>query len=74
MSNSAADPLEHLRQEREREVPLGDATDLESVIREINHRLYTLVELYGDLVAQIDRLSSVIAALLAERDRERELS
>ena len=44
MSNSADDPLEHLRQEREREVPLGDATDLESVIREINHRLYTLVE------------------------------
>jgi hypothetical protein len=73
MSNSADDPLERLRQEREREVPLGDATDLESVIREINRRLYTLAEMYGDLVQQIDRLSSVIAALMAERDRNREL-
>jgi hypothetical protein len=43
------------------------------VVREINHRLYDLVALYGDLVAQVDRLSSVIAALMAERDSRREL-
>jgi hypothetical protein len=75
MSNSADDPLEHLRHEREYEqVPLGEPEDLARVIRTINDRLYTLAELYGDLVQQIDRLSSVIAALMAERgDREREL-
>jgi hypothetical protein len=42
MSNSADDPLEHLRREREREyeqVPLGEPEDLARVIRTINDRL-----------------------------------